>query len=61
LEINRYGGRLVLFWGVAMAVMAAVGAFLRPHVWVTYDWSALIVILGGLAVVVFLISRHVRH
>ena len=60
-EINRYGGRLTLFWGVAMALMAAIGAFLDRQIWVAYDWSALIVIFGGLAVVVFLISRHARH
>jgi hypothetical protein len=51
----------MLFWGVAMALMAAIGAFLDRHIWVAYDWSALIVIFGGLAVVVFLISRHARH
>ena len=56
-ELNRYGGRLLLAWGLAIAVTAAVGAFVRKAHWVAYDWTALGIVLGGLALVVLLIQR----
>jgi uncharacterized membrane protein len=60
LEINHFGGQLVLGFGVALGATAFVGAFLQRKDRVTYDWTALVVVLGGLAVVVALIHRHVR-
>jgi hypothetical protein len=59
-EINRHGGRLLFAWGVAIAVTALVGAFLKRRAWVTYDWTALVIIMGGLALVVAQIYRHAR-
>jgi len=60
-EKNSYGGRLILLWSVAMAATATVGAFLQRRDWVTYDFVALVVILGGLALVIALIYRHARR
>ena len=60
-EINNYGGRLLLLWSVAIAATAVVGAFLQRRDWVTYDWAALVVVLGGLALVMALIYRHARR
>jgi hypothetical protein len=59
-EINRYGGRLLFAWGVAIAGTALVGAFLERRTWVAYDWTALAIIMGGLALVVVLIFQHAR-
>jgi len=60
LEINRYGGRLLFNWGLANAVTALVGAFLGRSAWVVYDLTALVIIMGGLALVLVQIHRHVR-
>jgi hypothetical protein len=59
-EINEYGGRLLLMWSVAIGATAIVGAFLKRKDWVAYDWAALVVVLGGLALVMALIHRHAR-
>ena len=61
LEINRYGGRLLLLWGVAVAATAAIGAFLPFKDWIIYNWTALGVALGGLAACVGLIYRRTRR
>lgn len=50
-DLNQYGGRLLLRWGCSIAVVATVGAFLPRNEWIAYDWIALVVILGGLAIV----------
>ena len=60
-EINEYGGRLLLIWSLAIAATAAVGAFLPSRDWVAYDWAALVVVLGGLALVMALIHQHARN
>ena len=60
-EINEYGGRLLLKWSLAIAATAAVGAFLPSRDWVAYDWAALVVVLGGLALVMALIHQHARN
>jgi len=59
-EINRYGGRLLLMWSLAIGATAAVGVFLPRRDWVAYDWAALVVVLGGLTLVMTLIHRHAR-
>ncbi len=59
--INHYGGRLLLIWSLAIAATAAAGAFLPRREWVAYDWAALVVVLGGLALVIALIHRHARN
>lgn len=59
-ELNRYGGRLFFFWGASIAATAVVGAFLDRKNWIAYNWSALVIIMGGLAVVVVKIHRHAR-
>jgi len=59
-EINRHGGWLLLAWGAALAATAAVGAFLPRRDWVAYDWTALAVVMVGLAAVIGLILRRAR-
>jgi uncharacterized membrane protein len=61
LEINRFGGRLLLAWGIIIGLTATVGSFLSRRDWVAYDWTALVVVLGGLALLIALIHRHVRQ
>ncbi|HVU16104.1 MAG TPA: SdpI family protein [Candidatus Didemnitutus sp.] len=59
-DINHYGGRLLLFWGLTIAGTATVGAFLEKKEWITYNWVALVVIVGGLAVVIAKIYGYAR-
>lgn len=59
-DINQYGGRLFLGWGVLMAVMAIAGAFLPKSAWLAYNCTALAIIFGGLATVVTKIFRYAR-
>ncbi len=59
--INRYGGRLLLVWGLAIAATAIGGAFLERKDWVTYNWTALVIILGGLALVVVNVLAYARR
>lgn len=58
LEINQYGGRLLLCWGVLLALTSVVGLTLVEKYWIVYSFSALGVILGGLGIVVSLIFRY---
>jgi len=58
LEINEYGGRLVLRWGIAVAVMAGIGLPLPKQYWLVYAYSALVVILGGMGIVTTRIFRY---
>lgn len=60
-EINRYGGWLLLIWGVAIALTATAGAFLDRRDWLKYNWAALMVMLGGPVLIVTLIYRHARR
>jgi hypothetical protein len=57
-EINRYGGKLLVVWGIVIAATAIVGLFLDKRFWTAYDWSALVVVMGGLVVVIARIYRH---
>ena len=59
-EINHYGGRLLLAWGMTIAGTALIGAVLERSAWVAYDWTALVIIMGGLAWVVVRIFRYAR-
>ncbi|HVT80829.1 MAG TPA: SdpI family protein [Phycisphaerae bacterium] len=57
-EINRYGGRLILAWGVVIAATALIGAFLPQRAWIAYDFASLAVITVGLVLVIVRIYRH---
>jgi uncharacterized membrane protein len=57
-DLNRYGGRLLFLWGLCIVATALVGSQLRKSAWVAYDWSALVIVIGGLALVIALIFRH---
>jgi uncharacterized membrane protein len=58
LEINEYGGRLLLRWGIALAVTAGIGLALPRMDWIIYAFISLAVILGGLGIVTALIFRY---
>lgn len=60
-DINQYGGRLFLVWGLVIAATAIVGAFVEKKNWVTYDWAALVVVVVGLAIVVMKVSSYARR
>ncbi len=60
-DINHYGGRLLFVWALAIAVTATFGVFLEAAEWISYNWTALAVILGGLAVVVAKIYRYAQR
>jgi uncharacterized membrane protein len=59
-DINRYGGRLLLAWGLAIAATAIGGAFLERKDWVAYNWTSLVIILGGLTLVLVKILAYAR-
>ena len=58
LEINEYGGRLILRWGIVIAAVAATGLALPRPYWLMYAFGALAIILGGLGIVAALILRY---
>jgi len=59
-KINHYGGKFLLAWGIALAATAVVGSFLGRQYWVTYNFFAVFVILGGLIWTIVRINRHAR-
>ena len=59
-EINRYGGWRLLVWGLTLALTGMVGMLLDEQHWAVYNWTALAVILGGLAVVLVATLRQAR-
>ena len=60
-DINHYGGRLLLAWSILIAATAMVGARLEKKYWLTYNWAAVVIIMGGLALVVAMIHRYARR
>ena len=58
LAINEYGGRLLLRWGIAVAVMAGIGLPLTKKYWLVYLCGSLVVILGGVGMVMTRIERY---
>jgi len=59
-ELNRYGGRLLVVWGLGIAFLALIGGFLPRSAWIAFNWGSLVIIMGGLAAVVALVYRHAR-
>lgn len=59
-EINEYGGRLLLAWSSLIAATAMVGVFLERRYWLTYNWTAVVIIGGGLALVIEKILVYAR-
>lgn len=57
-DLNRYGGRLLLGWGVVLTAVAVVGAFLPRGLWIPYNLAALAVVFLGLALVMVKIYRY---
>ena len=57
-DINAYGGRLFLRWGVAVTVVGLVGLALPRSLWFPYIWVSLVVIIGGLVAVIRAIRRY---
>ena len=60
-DINHYGGRLLLVWSAAIAATATAGLFVTRKYWLTYNWSALVIIMGGLATIFAMIQRYARR
>lgn len=60
-DINRFGGRLLLFYGFVIAATAMVGSLLDRQYWIPYDWTALVIIMGGLFIVVAMIYRYAQR
>ncbi len=58
LEINRYGGRLMLWWGISIMVVASLGLALPKSYWIIYAFAALAFIMAGLGVVLVCIFRY---
>lgn len=58
--INRYGGQLLLRWGVALVVVALCGMAVPKQSWWVYSIVALLPVCGGLAWVIALIYRYAR-
>src|SRR5215469_11199091 len=56
-EINQYGGRLTVWWGISIMIVASVGLLLPTNFWIIYSFSALGIILAGLVLVVALVFR----
>jgi uncharacterized membrane protein len=50
-EINRHGGRLLVVWGVVIAVTAR-------RAWIAYDFASLAVLTAGLVWVIVRIYRN---
>ena len=59
-DINQYGGRLLLAWSSLIAATAMVGVFLERRYWLTYNWTAVVIIGGGLALVIAKILVYAR-
>lgn len=60
-EINRYGGRLFLYWGVVIGLFAVCGLPLPRSWWVTYNLASLVPIFGGLLVIIVLTNRFAKR
>ncbi|MCL4501421.1 MAG: SdpI family protein, partial [Deltaproteobacteria bacterium] len=43
-EINAYGGRLFLRWGIVVTLIGLAGLALPPHLWDIYALGSLVVI-----------------
>ena len=58
LEINQYGGRLMVRLGVVIAITAGGSLSLPKKYWAIYGLSEVAVILIGLGIVTILIFRY---
>jgi uncharacterized membrane protein len=58
LEINQYGGRLMVRLGVVIAITASSCLVLPKKYWAIYGLSEVAVILLGLGVVTIFIFRY---
>ncbi len=57
-EINAYGGRMFLRFGIFVIIIGLVGLRLPPDLWFFYDMASLAVIIGGLIMVLTAIRRY---
>ncbi len=56
-EINAYGGRLFLRWGIVVTAVGLVGLALPESLCFPYIWVSLVIIIGGLILVIRAIRR----
>lgn len=59
-DINEYGGRLFLLWGVLIVLLSGLGFATPKQHWKTFSILALIPIIGGVALVVVQVLRYAR-
>ncbi len=57
-EINAYGGRLFLRWGILVTLIGLTGLALPRYWWDIYNLGSLIVIIGGFIIVIRNIRRY---
>ena len=57
-QINRFGGILMLIWGVVLCITATIGMMLDQSQWSKYNLVAIGVALGGAAVVTIAIFAY---
>jgi hypothetical protein len=48
LQINHFGGMLLLAWGMAVGITGGVGFLFEPNQWLAYTIIAASVVLGGM-------------
>lgn len=57
-DINAYGGRMYLYWGIAVIIAGACGLMLPQRLWLVYALASIAVVLGGLAIAVGKTQRY---
>ncbi len=59
-DINHYGGRLLIIWGLVIGTTGVVGVFLPKRDWNTYNLVAVVIVTGGILLVVAEMYRYGR-
>ncbi len=57
-EINAYGGRVFLRWGIVVVLIGLVGLALPRHLWDIYALGSLVLIIGSFILVIRAIRRY---
>jgi hypothetical protein len=60
-QLNEYGGRLFLRWGILVMLVGLTGLVLPPRLEFVYIWASLAVIIGSLVVVMLDLRRYTRR
>lgn len=57
-DINHYGGRLLLRFGIVLAASSVVGLFVPKEFWSAYRWTWLGILAVGILVLIARIHRY---